>query len=215
MKEVVSLIGSSAGQTKWMQEHAADAALATGAVALPGSNEAINIRVRLGLNDENEFVDDNVRVDIKIARKDGAIVLVEDWPKCAVIPRRLLNTNMVQTKESGAIIIRIGEDEAVYQAVNNLESDEIWADLQEITNETEDRGESEQEDDTDNDPTIPGSNDGGGSEPGDGDSDAEIPENWEEMHWKHKIQLAERIVGEEVGNLETAVDIIKMFSSNR
>jgi len=209
MKQVVTAIGLQAGQLIWMRPHEADAAVATGAAMWPDDPKVEPFRERLGLNKPAADVS---RRELQIKRVDGGNELVGAWPKHIVMQPRMLASNMVVSHPSGAIQITIGKRTATYRAISSPREGGILADLVEVTGEPVAKvvAPVEKEPVAAPDPSkdSAGAPSAGPTSPVARD-DGKIPADWQSLHWKHRIRLAERISGRKVTDVEEANAIIE------
>lgn len=205
MRKVVLLTGRMAGNEEWMNEHEAEAALATGAVALPGSNAAVDIQARLGLLDQSTPQHEGRR-ELALRRGDtGATELVGDFPERLTLAPGFQNTRFVRFGPSGDITIDVNGRRAKYKAVGDYRG-EVFADLVAVETPAIDPGDAEE---SYADTETEAEGDTGEEEQAETEAPAiEIPEDWRRMHWKQRVALASRIAGHEIKEAEEANAII-------
>lgn len=125
MKQVRSFIGSTRGQLVMMDNPVAENAVDTGVACWPG-DEKNHPEVAHLWEEPSEAEEDANQTEITISKDDeGEFVFKGKWPKHAIFPQRLIDSNMVQVTEAGTIHVHIGDRTATYEVLDTATRNEM------------------------------------------------------------------------------------------
>lgn len=182
MKPVITLIGLAAGTIQWMSVPEAEAAVATG-VARWATPEEMS---------QPPLGDSPVPAEqLAIKYIDGALTVAGRFPQRAILTSRALSLPGVVRKSDGAVVLTFGSRSAHYRMVSEIRGEVIGelissTDASEVAKPVLDAVVTK--------PAAP--------------IGYLIPDNWTNLHWKHRIQLASKISGREIIDVEEANSII-------
>lgn len=188
MKPVITLIGLAAGTIQWMSVPEAEAAVATGVARWATPEE-----MAAPPSDNSPVPAEQ----LAIKYVDGALTVAGRFPQRTILTSRTLSLPGVVKKPDGAVVLTFGARSAQYRMVSEIRGEII--------------GELISSTDAPAPPTVletvkakPVHHVG-----------PQIPHNWTSLHWKHRVQLASKIAGRDVSDVEEANSIIEAAAGVR